>query len=79
MLEILQIHFIVADNFIQLFPDPYFCDIDILERRHDLNHIITELEHLIKESGMKIKNMYGDYNYSPLTNKSNDFVTECTK
>lgn len=36
-----------------------------------------ELEHLIKQSGMKIKNMYGDFNYSPLSNKSTDFVTEC--
>jgi len=38
-----------------------------------------ELEHLIKLSGLKLKNMYGDYNYSPLSNTSNDFVTECVK
>lgn len=53
---------------------------NVVDNKFDMRYYFRyELEHLIKESGMKIKNMYGDYSYSPLTNKSNDFVTECTK
>jgi SAM-dependent methyltransferase len=54
--------------------------LNIVDNKFSMRYYFRyELEHLIRESGMKIKNMYGDYNYSPLTNKSNDFVTECTK
>jgi len=55
-------------------------EINVFDNRFNMRYYFRyELEHLIKLSGLKLKIMYGDYNYSPLSNISNDFVTECTK
>jgi SAM-dependent methyltransferase len=38
-----------------------------------------ELEHLIARSGLKLKNIYGDYKENELTSESLNFIVECTK
>src|SRR5262249_31334206 len=38
-----------------------------------------ELEHLIARSGLKLENIYGDFNENPLAADSKSFVVVCSK